>query len=95
LFTGPGENVAETESSGATLLYFENTHKITLQMEANTITGTNDGVFTAIGDASLLGATEAERLSKLENFVAVPEPVAATAVLLGGGILVFGRRRRS
>ncbi len=90
LIQGPGQDVAESSSAGATLLYFENTNKITLQMEAYTVSGSNDPVFTAIGDLSILGANP---LGKLQDFVAVPEPAAAILLLLGGAVLL--RRKRS
>jgi hypothetical protein len=69
LFSGRNVNLAETNTSGGVLLYFQNTSSVDLQFEANTITaqgpaaapaGTPNGnpVFSAIdGDVSLIGST--------------------------------------
>ncbi|MEZ5323648.1 MAG: SdrD B-like domain-containing protein [Verrucomicrobiales bacterium] len=60
LFTGLGSNVAEDDPSGALVLIYENTGKLTFQMESNTtaddgVSGDNP-VFSAIdGDLSLIG----------------------------------------
>ncbi|MFT3990330.1 MAG: hypothetical protein QM680_02865 [Luteolibacter sp.] len=96
LFTGPGVNRAETDPSGAFILYFQNTSSINLQMVANTYAkvGNQNGplpnqVFSAIdGDLSMLNGD----LSSFGNITMVPEPSTALLSLLG--VLPLFRRRR-
>jgi len=95
LFTGPGVDRSETDSSGAFILYFRNTSSINLQMESNTYAtvGGKAGplpnpVFSAIdGDLSMLDGNT----TSFGNVNVVPEPSIA---LLGLGSIIFFLRRK-
>jgi hypothetical protein len=107
LFTGPGVNRAETDPSGAALLYFQNTSSVTFQFEANTTSGSgNNPVFSAIdGDVSLIGnnatnfdpttghATAAAGFGTYSAAQKIPEPFSIIGSLIGGGV-AFGMRKK-
>jgi hypothetical protein len=107
LFTGPGVNRAETDPSGAALLYFQNTSSVTFQFEANTTTASanNNPVFSAIdGDVSLIGnnatnfdasghATPAAGFGTYVQAQKIPEPFTIIGSLIGGGV-AFGMRKK-
>ncbi len=107
LFTGPGVNRAETDPSGAALLYFQNTSSVTLQFEANTTTASanNNPVFSAIdGDVSLIGnnatnfdasghATAAAGFGTYSQAQKIPEPFTIIGSLIGG-TAAFGIRKK-
>ena len=91
LFSGPGYNIDEEDASGAAILTFQNTHKITLDFESTTYGNSPlpNGIFTAIdGDLSMLKGD----LDDFGNPVKVPEP--AGVVLLGVAAALFIVRRR-
>ena len=78
LFTGPGVNVAESDNSGAFILYFENTSTVIFQMESITTSGTADnGVFSAIdGDLSFLAGD----FSDFFDFVSVAAKIEGSVL---------------
>ncbi|WP_035602800.1 PEP-CTERM sorting domain-containing protein [Haloferula sp. BvORR071] len=92
LFSAPGIDTPFTDPSAAFLLRYQNTSAISLQVIANTYSGSpnNNGVLVAIdGDLStILGGS-------LSAPVFVPEPsVAGLAVLTAAGALFRRRRQR-
>jgi hypothetical protein len=109
LFSGRSVNQLETNTSGATLLYFENTNSVTFQFEADTITPLTNGanpVFSAIdGDVSLIGnnttnfdpttghATPAAGFGTYQTATKIPEPFTIIGSLIGGGV-AFGMRKK-
>lgn len=92
LFRGPGMNTAETDTSGAFILYFQNTSSITLQMESDTLNGPIvNTVFSAIdGDLSIIGKS----FTNFTEIQMVPEPSVGSLVLLGTAIALRRKRRR-
>jgi hypothetical protein len=91
LFSGRDHNVAETNSSGSTVLYFSGVNKVNFRFEANTInepgsTSAADPVFSAIdGDLSIINKTGTAFTDRVlpgfGNFVAAsPYDSGSTAV---------------
>jgi hypothetical protein len=92
VFTGPGINYPEDNTTGAAILYFQNTSAVTLQFEADTLTpeSTNSNpVFAAIdGDLSLIPNNTtnfdsngyATTAAGFSGIVAVGAPSSSTAV---------------
>jgi hypothetical protein len=99
LFKGPGINYPETDTTGAAILYFQNTSAVTLQFEANTIDPARPNanpVFSAIdGDLSLIPnnptnfdsngyVTVAAGYNGFVSATAVPEPFTIIGSIIGG-----------
>jgi hypothetical protein len=109
LFTGPGNNYAETDTTGAVILYYQNVSSVTFGFEANTTVnaGTSDLVFSAIdGDLSLIAAQNldltvaANASSKgFSSYVstasstAAPEPFTIVGTILGGTAALRMRKK--
>lgn len=95
LFTGPGQNYAETDVSGAFILTYQNTDSILLDFQANT-TGisnmsTGNPVFSAIdGDLSMLNG----ETSGFTSPQVVPEPSGALLLGIAGMFALLRRRVR-
>lgn len=91
LFTGPGDNTAETDAAAAAILTFMNTSKITLDFESTTTGGPlPNGIFTAIdGDLSMLRGDT----SDFGSPVTVPEP-SGLIFLSAAGVFLMARRKR-
>jgi hypothetical protein len=91
LFTGPGANYLETDTTGSAILYFENVNSVTFGFEANTLasfnslgqpnTGSSNGVFSAIdGDLSLIGRNTVTGFGTLVDTSATAGGGVSTAV---------------
>ncbi len=103
LFSGRDVNVAETDPSGSTILYFQNTSSVTFQFEANTRTSTSaaNPVFSAIdGDLSLIGQNTSAGFNTYVSTVAaatpataVPEPFTIIGTLVGGSAAMRMRKK--
>lgn len=90
LFTGPGHNTSETDSSGAFILTYENTSRFRLDFESQTTGSVPNAVFAGIdGDLSMLNGN----LSGFGPVVSAPEPSGALLVAMVGMIFQFRRRR--
>ena len=101
LFTGRNTNVAETDSSGSSIFYFQNVSSVLFQFEANTTTSSTSAnqVFSAIdGDLSLLqnnfssfaGVVDTSATS---GNTAVPEPFTIIGTLVGGTAALRMRKK--
>jgi hypothetical protein len=90
LFSGRNINIAETNTDGAAIFYFQNTNSVQFQFEANTqqIVGTgNNPVFSAIdGDLSLIGQNTNTGFGAVVSTAstAVPEPFTIIGSIVGG-----------
>jgi hypothetical protein len=105
LFSGRNVNQSESDNSSAALLYFQNTGSVTFQFEANTPSGINNPVFSAIdGDVSLIGqnstnfdsngyATPAAGFGSYVVATKIPEPFTAIGSLIGGGVALRMRKK--
>jgi hypothetical protein len=107
LFTGPGANYAESNTTGAAIFYFQGVNSVTLQFEADTLSPNNGNnpVFSAIdGDVSLIGqnstnfdsnghATPAAGFGTYQVATKIPEPFSIIGSLIGGGV-AFGMRKK-
>lgn len=90
-FQGNGVNLAENDSSGATILRYLNTSGVTVNLFAQTNASAPNGVFQAIdGDGDTHNPSE----FAAAVVVATPEPSAAMLTLLLGFGLVGSRRKR-
>jgi hypothetical protein len=91
LFSGRDVNVAETNTAGSTILYFQNVNSVTFGFEANTRSsnGSANPVFSAIdGDLSLIGQNTLTGFGSVVDTsataTAVPEPFTIIGTLIGG-----------
>lgn len=91
LFSGPGFDVNEHDSTGAVLLSYRNTDSVKLQFESTTSrrSALPNGVFSAIDGNPTINTTD------FQKAVAVPEPSSALGVLIGGLMFVIRRKRRA
>ena len=92
-FTGPGSNRNEDDSSGAFILYFQNTSSLTLQMLSDTAAagGFPNPVFSAIdGNLSLIG----KNFTNFTDIQMVPEPSVGSLFLVGMAMMLGNRRKR-
>jgi hypothetical protein len=91
LFSGPGYNIDEEDATGAAIITFKNTNKITLDFESTTTSGPlPNGIFTAIdGDLSILKGDTCD----FKPPVTVPEP-SGMILVAAAGILFLTRRKR-
>jgi len=86
-FLGGGTDIAETNASGAVILNYGPTDKVTLRFESTTASGSGNGVFSAIdGDLSGKNGTWTPAIP-------VPEPSSAFLVLVCGFFGIIRRRR--
>jgi hypothetical protein len=84
LFSGQGDDVAETDTSGAAIFYFQNTNSVTFQFEANTLVADSaiNRVFSSLdGDLSLLNGP---LIGGFNPTTSVPEPFTVIGTLVGG-----------
>jgi hypothetical protein len=109
LFTGPVDNYAETDTTGAVVLYYQNVSSVTFGFEADTTTNTTgvDGVFSAIdGDLSLIAGqnldltvTANASAKGFSSYVstasstAAPEPFTIVGSILGGTAALRMRKK--
>lgn len=87
LFSGPGTNFSETDTTGAVLLNFANTDSFTLQFESTTIANNshlNNPIFSAI-DGDLF-------IDFVDPPVIVSTPISVT--LLGLGLVGLGLSKK-
>jgi hypothetical protein len=100
LFSGRDVNVAETNTAGSTILYFQNVDSVTFEFEANTRSsnGSANPIFSAIdGDLSLIGQNTLTGFGSVVDTsatafpptdpgtgTAVPEPFTVIGSLIGG-----------
>jgi hypothetical protein len=87
LFTGPGNNVSETDTSGAVKITYENTDRFVFQFESETFKGgASNPVFSAIdGDLTI-------KMDGATVYISEPETLFTMASALFGMVLV-GRRK--
>jgi hypothetical protein len=103
LFSGRNANVAETDSSGSAIFYFQGVSSVLFQFEANTTTTstTANQVFSVIdGDLSLLAGNLSGFNTRIDTTAtsgitaaAVPEPFTIIGTLVGGTAALRMRKK--
>jgi hypothetical protein len=97
LFSGRSVNQAETDSSSAVILYYENVSSLMFQFEAvtNSTSSANNYVFSGVdGNLSILAGDFSGFATRVDtSATAVPEPFTIIGTIMGGTAAMRMRKK--